>query len=391
MARIHSRSEYLAVAAANPDPGTSPFAAARDLPHVRHESTPRSAGLSLGRRRASEVRQSSDDTVRRVVDPPDRRVQRLAWPPGTARRRSATSARPPGTAADRADAHRCRHSGCRALSSSSSGWIDPQLSSRRRTSPRRWAAASPLATTSIAHPSSVAAAPTPTNWVLPTARSRKNALASTISTMPTVNTNSARPRRVRFECRTPAHDTRRQREQHVEQRQQPRQRACRRTRGCAADTPRAPSPAARPAVKNATRSPTAMSGATRVLHHRDSPHGRRACARRRRRDHHATACRAGDQRAPGSAPIEMFGQRSSVSISSVSGCQFSAATIPRLPSARIIAALTRDCLLTSAQPMRRPVASPRRPAITQMINQTPLRAGPARSRSGRTAAGRVGR
>ena len=57
----------------------------------------------------------------------------------------------------------------------------------------------PLATTSIAQPSSVAAAPTPTNPVLPAARSRKKALASTMSAMPMVNTNSALPRRVRLE------------------------------------------------------------------------------------------------------------------------------------------------------------------------------------------------
>jgi hypothetical protein len=65
----------------------------------------------------------------------------------------------------------------------------------------------PLATTSIAQPNSVAAVPTPTNCVLPAARSRKNALARTMSAMPTVKTNNARPRRVRFECRTPAHAT----------------------------------------------------------------------------------------------------------------------------------------------------------------------------------------
>ncbi len=53
--------------------------------------------------------------------------------------------------------------------------------------------------------------------------------------------------------------------------------------------------------------------------------------------------------------------------------------------------LTSDCLLTSAHPMRRPVASPSRPAITQTINQTPLRAGPGRWRSDRTAAGPAGR
>src|SRR5882757_9041935 len=89
--------------------------------------------------------------------------------------------------------------------------------------------------------------------------------------------------------------------------------------------------------------------------------------------------------------VETLGQCSAVSISRVSGCQFSAATRPRFPSARIIAALTRDCLLTRAQPIRRPVANPRRPAITQTINQTPLRAAPARSTSDRRAGGQVDR
>src|SRR5215208_7051492 len=95
--------------------------------------------------------------------------------------------------------------------------------------------------------------------------------------------------------------------------------------------------------------------------------------------------------APWENPIEMLGQRNTVSISSVNGCQFSAATIPRLPSARIIAVLTSDCLLTRAQPMRRPVANPSRPAITQTINQTPLRAAPGRSTTGRKAADRGGK
>ena len=63
----------------------------------------------------------------------------------------------------------------------------------------------PAATISIAQPSSVAAAPTPTEPLVPTARSRTNASASTIRTIPIVNTNSARPRRVRLECRSPAH------------------------------------------------------------------------------------------------------------------------------------------------------------------------------------------
>src|SRR4051794_2584559 len=89
--------------------------------------------------------------------------------------------------------------------------------------------------------------------------------------------------------------------------------------------------------------------------------------------------------------VDTFGHRNMVSISSVNGCQFRAATNPRLPRARIIAALTRDCLLTSAQPMRRPVANPRRPAITQTINQTPLRAAPALSKNDQTVTGRAGR
>src|ERR1700709_2391317 len=89
--------------------------------------------------------------------------------------------------------------------------------------------------------------------------------------------------------------------------------------------------------------------------------------------------------------VDTFGHPIAVSINSVSGCQLSAATRPRLPSAKIMAALTNDCLFTSAQPIRRPVASPRRPAITHTINQMPLRDGPARSTSDRRADGRAGR
>src|SRR6476659_4962303 len=91
------------------------------------------------------------------------------------------------------------------------------------------------------------------------------------------------------------------------------------------------------------------------------------------------------------SPLDTLGQRNSWSSISVNGCQFSAATRPRLPSARIIAVLTNDCLLTRAQPIRRPVANPSRPAITQMINQMPLRVGPERSTSGPTVAGQGGR
>ena len=86
----------------------------------------------------------------------------------------------------------------------------------------------PAATTAIAHPSRAAAVPTPRRCLLPTARMRKNALASRISTMPTVKTNSALPRRLRFEWRNPAQDTRLKREQHVQQGDQPRQRDARR-------------------------------------------------------------------------------------------------------------------------------------------------------------------
>src|ERR1700712_1774074 len=89
--------------------------------------------------------------------------------------------------------------------------------------------------------------------------------------------------------------------------------------------------------------------------------------------------------------VDTFGHPSAVSIRRGSGCQLSAPTRPRLPSAKIMAALTNDCLLTNAQPIRRPVASPRRPAITHTINQMPLRGEPARSTSDRRGDGRAGR
>ena len=56
-----------------------------------------------------------------------------------------------------------------------------------------------------------------------------------------------------------------------------------------------------------------------------------------------------------------------------------------------MAPLTPDCWLTRAPPLRNPVAIPNRPAMTQTINQTPLRGGPGRSTRGRWAAGRAGR
>ena len=81
----------------------------------------------------------------------------------------------------------------------------------------------PAATISIAQPSSVAAAPTPTSCVVPTARRKKKALASTISAMPTVKTNSAVPRRLRLEWRSPTQDTNVRANSTYKQRQQPRQ------------------------------------------------------------------------------------------------------------------------------------------------------------------------
>src|SRR5690606_21523548 len=90
-------------------------------------------------------------------------------------------------------------------------------------------------------------------------------------------------------------------------------------------------------------------------------------------------------------PITMLGQPSAVSTNRVSGGQFSAATRARLPRATIIAVLTTDCLFARAQPIRKPVARPNRPAINQTINQTPLRGGPAPARTGRTATGPAGR
>src|SRR6478735_1424388 len=90
------------------------------------------------------------------------------------------------------------------------------------------------------------------------------------------------------------------------------------------------------------------------------------------------------------SPIEILDQCRALSISRVSGGQFNAATAARLPRARIIAELTTDCLLTNAHPMRRPVAIPSRPAITQTINQTPLRGELARSTIDPTASGPAG-
>ena len=89
-------------------------------------------------------------------------------------------------------------SGWRRPSSVSSGWI-VRSSWRAPNQSSTLGSRDPAATTSIAQPSRVAAAPTPTSWVLPAARSRKNADASTISTMPMVKTNRARPRRLRLE------------------------------------------------------------------------------------------------------------------------------------------------------------------------------------------------
>ena len=54
----------------------------------------------------------------------------------------------------------------------------------------------------------VAAVPTPTRGVEPTARINRKALAPTISALPTVKMNSARPRRLGLDRRIPTHDTR---------------------------------------------------------------------------------------------------------------------------------------------------------------------------------------
>ena len=236
MARIHSRSEYDGGWRSQCGPGNLALADVPSAPRPACDPLCDAQRLFLA---------AAPTGPRRLVSSTPRRPRRRArgWPPGTARRRSATSARRRGTAAARAGRTPMPTLGCRRLSSSSSGWMI--RSSRRAPNQSSTLGSSdPLATTSIAQPSSVAAAPTPMNSVLPTARSRKNALARTMSTTPMVNTNSARPRRVRLECRTPAHDHQRQREHHVEQRQQPRQRHRAGRRGCAADTPRAPSRAA---------------------------------------------------------------------------------------------------------------------------------------------------
>ena len=97
-----------------------------------------------------------------------------------------------------ARARRTRTRARRVASSVSSGWM-VRSSWRAPNQSSTLGSSDPAATTSIAQPSSVAAAPTSTNCVVPAARSRKNADASTISTMPRVNTNKARPRRLRLE------------------------------------------------------------------------------------------------------------------------------------------------------------------------------------------------
>ena len=57
----------------------------------------------------------------------------------------------------------------------------------------------------MAAPNNVTAAPTPTNSVLLIALRKKNAHANTMSTMPIVKMNSARPRRLQRASRMPAH------------------------------------------------------------------------------------------------------------------------------------------------------------------------------------------
>ena len=87
---------------------------------------------------------------------------------------------------------------------------------------------------------------------------------------------------------------------------------------------------------------------------------------------------------------EMFGQPSELSTRIVSGSQFSADTSARLPNATIMPVLTGDCLWTSTHPMRKPVAIPSSPAITQAITQRPPRASPEQSMRDQMAVGQAG-
>ena len=93
-------------------------------------------------------------------------------------------------------------SGCRRANSRRNGAM--RRSSRRAPNQSSTVGSrDPAATIAIAHISKVAAVPTPISSVLPTARIKKKALAATISAIPTVKMNNARPRRLGFATRIP--------------------------------------------------------------------------------------------------------------------------------------------------------------------------------------------
>ena len=246
----------------------------------------------------------------------------------------------------------------------------------------------PAATIAIAHSSKVAAVPTPTRSVLPTARRRKKALAATISAIPAVKTNSARPRRVALDRRIPTHDTR-----VIARRTYSRGTS----QGSAVSVPRFRARYSRGAISGCAFPPRNNASVTAAIT-AATPYWMTA-NRRVARAVRLAATEVIITQLPAAettsatwlSPIEMLGRRSAVSISKLIGAQFSAATTARLPSATVIALLTTDRWLTNAHPMRNPVAIPNSPAMTQTINQTPLRAGPALSMIGRLAAGPGGR
>ena len=133
--------------------------------------------------------------------------------------------------------------GMTTLSSSSSGWII--LSSRRAPNQSSTLGSSdPLATTSIAHPSSVAAAPTPTNSRV-TDRAQQEERAGQDDQCDADGEQEQRPATsaaVGVPHTRPRDQTSARAD--IEQRQQPRQRRPRRPQVAGAGTPPAPSPAA---------------------------------------------------------------------------------------------------------------------------------------------------
>ena len=172
-------------------------------------------------------------------------------------------------------------SGCLRPSSSRMRLDRSAAPAGRRTSPPRWAAATPRRRSTSRSPAAWPRRRRRPARSCPTARSRKNASASTISTMPTVNTNSARPRRVRLECRMPAHATRVSASSTY-------------SSGSSQGSELPPEPRLRfryssgdisgccPPQKNTTRLTDRDHGGDAVLRHRDLLGGRRGAARRRR-------------------------------------------------------------------------------------------------------------